>query len=64
MTEDDTFRKLKQLPFDQMKEVVINFWIYDRTNAVIAPDALFEKHGWTLQDYIHAHTQYKSISRE
>ena len=49
-TEDDTFRKLRQTPFDEF----ISKWREERKKQeYCGTDKFFEKHGWTSEEYWH-----------
>lgn len=56
MTEDDTFRKLRQIPFEQLQNLhVYNILNKLRIRAGSSPsdDALiYEDYGWTRQEFI------------
>jgi len=53
MTEEDTFNKLKRIPFHKM----YNIYVSDDNANLFKPDAseytkkLFERYGWTVEDY-------------
>lgn len=47
MTEDDTFKKLKQVPFRDMVKLLINFLKLTNYHYYTdIPDEFFEKYGW------------------
>jgi len=51
-TEDDTFNRLKRIPFLQM------FRIWADSSTTTSTDGfeeLFIAHGWTFKDYIEVH---------
>lgn len=56
MNEDDTFKKLKQIPFEEMQMILIRatgstrVTGYDGVQKV--PSVSFEANGWTVKDYI------------
>jgi hypothetical protein len=52
MTEDDTFRRLKRIPFEEMRRqiVVLNRLKYP-TRVPLKHQAL-ENGGWTLQEFM------------
>lgn len=47
MTEDDTFKKLIKIPFDDMLDIVI------RSNSYYK-DVDFKRYGWTAEEYFDA----------
>ncbi len=52
MTEEDTFRKLKQMPFDELRKL-----LRCRMNVVLNMEKYVEflaSHGWTIGEYISA----------
>ncbi len=48
--EDDTFRKLKQTPFNEMRDIILH--------GFLLREELLVQHGWTLEEYNHARTKY------
>ena len=50
-SENDTFRKLRQTPFNEMREIML------LQGLTFNADTLVE-HGWTLQEYNQARTKY------
>jgi hypothetical protein len=56
MTEDDTFKKLRQLPFEQMENLhvqnVLNMLRRRAGNAPSDNTLIYEDHGWTRQEFL------------
>lgn len=53
-TEENTFRTLKRLPFEQMYEIIDSCWHYTmgiRHNLDDVRNKLLEENGWTFFDY-------------
>ena len=55
MTEDDTFRVLKRVPYYQMMYIWSNSKLFRNektyTECKEEIDSLFIKHGWTVEEY-------------
>lgn len=51
MTEDDTFRTLKQVPYERMEQLVFEHKLKDGLPPHHVPEILFTQNGWTYQDY-------------
>ena len=55
MTEDDTFRVLKRVPYRQMMYIWANSELFHDRKPYIEckeeVDSLFIEHGWTVREY-------------
>lgn len=51
MTEDDTFRKLKRIPYHEMEYIYFKVWgqIYMTSKEL---QDRFKEHGWDSDDFI------------
>lgn len=59
-TEDDTFNKLRRIPFEEMSDILstkAKTYTSATEYAKIRP-AILEAHGWDIKDYVQANTQY------
>lgn len=59
MNQDDTFRKLKQIPFEQLQDLHARC-ILNTLRHCLAPvnDALvYEDHGWTRKEFLNEWAQ-------
>lgn len=56
MNEDDTFKKLKQIPFEQLQNLhvqnILNKLRARVGNAPSDNELIYEQHGWTRQEFI------------
>jgi hypothetical protein len=58
MTEEDTFKRLKRVSFNQMSEYYKDWWIsagrdsFLKENYWPENDKLFESYGWTYMEWI------------
>jgi hypothetical protein len=64
MNQDDTFRRLKRIPFDEMMRLVIEFnsgikplGAMDFSQAV---DSLFSNNCWTSDEYSMEYKEYRA----
>ena len=48
-TEDDTFRKLKRIPFSQLERIVRD-WVYNH-NDIREIEEVLHDNGWTREAY-------------
>jgi hypothetical protein len=49
MNEDDTYKKLKRIPFDQM-QTIASIWVVRQTITGKNQDD-YEKYGWTKEEF-------------
>ena len=57
-TEDDTFRKLKQIPFLELRAIINNMDISEFYSQG-AVDAVLAEHNWTWKEYRMAMYEYR-----
>ena len=50
LTQDDTFERLRRIPFDQMRTMVAKFYI-DNNGTRISIEAMMKSHGWSVEKY-------------
>lgn len=50
VNEDDTFRVLKRLPFDQLLKLIINYPLDEHNETV---NNIVVAHGWSLSEFFY-----------
>ena len=53
MTEQDTFNRLKRIPFSNMDDIILKgFYIAEPGSWPRVATQLYKRHGWTEEEFI------------
>jgi len=55
MTEEDTFKKLKRIPFEEMKKL----WVRREVEVGTSFNEFFQKYGWTRNEFMKKYYRYR-----